>query len=290
MPQDIEFWMIAGCLVLALVVFAIGMVIESSRSLPAGPPPLPPSPGLGGWRVGDRIYRPYDLVVIAGLIFLYASPLAIRAAGMMPEETPEIGPAALIQTMVMQFILMGGVIGVVAWRKSPVEWLGLRWRWWLMVLVIAPVGVVTTWVFAIGVDLSGLNDWLTGTGGAAEKQEVVEAFGEAGDGLTLFLLCLTAVVVAPVTEEVIFRGYLYPVARRFAGRWPGIVFSALIFAMVHHSAIALLPLCFLAILLALSYEWTGSIWAPLSIHFLFNGATVAAQIAMRMEWIALPET
>jgi membrane protease YdiL (CAAX protease family) len=33
--------------------------------------------------------------------------------------------------------------------------------------------------------------------------------------------------------------------------------------------------------LALAYEWTGSLWAAISIHFFFNGATVAMQLALR---------
>lgn len=288
-PQDIDFWMVAGSLVLAVVVFGLGLASKSAAGPSPVPPPLPRGPGWGGWRVNERIFRSYDLVLVMGLLFLYASPLALELAGKMPEGPVKIGAVQLTQTIVMQFLLMGGVIAVVAWRKSPVEWLGLRWRGWLSVFLIAPVAVAVTWAFMVGMQLSGLVEWLVGPGGAAEQQEVVKAFAEAEDPLTFILLCLTAVVVAPVTEEVIFRGYFYPVAKRFTGRWAAVLFSSLVFAMVHHSAVALLPLCFLAVLLALSYELTGSIWAPVGIHVLFNAATVAMQVAMRFEWIVLPE-
>ena len=98
-----------------------------------------------------------------------------------------------------------------------------------------------------------------------------------------------AAVIAPVVEEVIFRGYIYPVAKKYSGRIAGILFSSLFFAMAHPNAISLVPLFVLAVLLALSYEVTGSIWAPISIHVLFNSATVFAQFAQRMNWIQLPE-
>ena len=262
MPQDVEFWMIAGSLALAVVVFGIGMAVEATGDPVPGPPPLPPGPGWGGWRVSDRIYHAYDVVVVIGLVLLYASPLLLQVMGEMPDKANVVGAEALIQTIVMQFLLMGAVIAIVAMRRSPIEWLGLRWRWWLTLLLLAPAAVGMTWIFMMGLQVVGWMEWLTGPGGAADQQEVVKAFGETQDPLTFVLLCLTAVVVAPLTEEVIFRGYVYPVAKRFAGRWAAVLFSSLIFAMVHHSAVALLPLFFLAVLLALSFEWTGSIWAP----------------------------
>jgi membrane protease YdiL (CAAX protease family) len=202
----------------------------------------------------------------------------------MPETPPTVGVSALLSVIAMQLMLTAGVMAAVFWRRPPVEWLGLRWRWWPSVFVLAPAAVGVTWIFMLALQASPLLEWLLGPG-ATEQQDVVEAFGMARDPLNFFLLCVMAVLVAPVTEEVVFRGYFYPVVRRFAGRWPGILCSALVFAMVHHSAVALIPLCFLAIVLALTYEWTGSIWAPIAVHMLFNSATVAMQIAIHFGWI-----
>ena len=86
---------------------------------------------------------------------------------------------------------------------------------------------------------------------------------------------------APLTQEIMFRAYFYPVPKRFIGRTEAIIFSSLVFAVIHNNAMALLPLCVLGILLALAYEFTGSIWAPIGIHTLFNGATVGAQLAIK---------
>ncbi|MGH9718310.1 MAG: lysostaphin resistance A-like protein [Candidatus Acidiferrales bacterium] len=52
--------------------------------------------------------------------------------------------------------------------------------------------------------------------------------------LTL-LFMLTAVLVAPVVEETVFRGYLYPVAARSFGIWGGVVFTGAVFGLLHGS-------------------------------------------------------
>jgi membrane protease YdiL (CAAX protease family) len=120
-------------------------------------------------------------------------------------------------------------------------------------------------------------------------QEAVKLLQEAKDPLVLALMSVAAVFVAPVTEEVIFRGYLYPAAKRFCGPAGAILFSSLVFAAAHGNVVALLPLFALAVVLCLLYEFTGSIWACISVHFLFNAATVSIQLLARSGVIPAPE-
>jgi membrane protease YdiL (CAAX protease family) len=117
--------------------------------------------------------------------------------------------------------------------------------------------------------------------GSSSKQDAVDLMRHSKDSLSVGLMAFSAAIIAPLAEEVIFRGYLYPVAKSFAGKTAGVLFSALLFAACHGNVPLMLPLFLLGILLALAYEWTGSIWASISIHFFFNSATVAIQLAMR---------
>ena len=55
----------------------------------------------------------------------------------------------------------------------------------------------------------------------------------------------------------------------------------MVFAAAHGSLAALLPLFIFGCVLVFIYEKTGSIWAPIAVHFCFNGATVALQLAIR---------
>ena len=61
-------------------------------------------------------------------------------------------------------------------------------------------------------------EWMN-TLGVESSQESVKLLQETQDPLVLGLMAVAAVLVAPVCEEVVFRGYLYPAAKRFAGPW-----------------------------------------------------------------------
>jgi membrane protease YdiL (CAAX protease family) len=67
----------------------------------------------------------------------------------------------------------------------------------------------------------------------------------------LLMIGLATVVIAPVTEEVFFRGYALATVERKWGPGAGILLSALIFAAVHLSIVSLLPIFAIGILLAM---------------------------------------
>lgn len=86
----------------------------------------------------------------------------------------------------------------------------------------------------------------------------------------LFLpMVIKSAVIAPVCEELFFRGYL-PAALRAAGVRGALVFSALFFALVH-GVDAMLPTRFLlGLLLGAMMARTDSILAPILLHALYN--------------------
>jgi membrane protease YdiL (CAAX protease family) len=123
--------------------------------------------------------------------------------------------------------------------------------------------------------------------GVETVQDTVKLLQESDDPLVLALMVFTAVIVAPVCEEVVFRGYLYPVLKKFGGIAVATLCSALIFAAAHGSVTALLPLFLFGALLVFLYEKTGSLWAPIAAHLCFNGATVVVQFAVRYSEIPI---
>ncbi len=89
---------------------------------------------------------------------------------------------------------------------------------------------------------------------------------------------LLAVIVAPFTEELIFRGYLYGVLRQYAGRLAAIIVTSCIFAGIHQHLSAFPGLFLLAVALCLVYEATGSLMVAIIMHALFNLIGVVAAI------------
>ena len=87
-------------------------------------------------------------------------------------------------------------------------------------------------------------------------------------------LCVAAVSVAPVVEEITFRGILLPALAR-GGRWglaTGV--AALLFATAHFNLASLLPLFVLALGLSLAYIASVSLCLPILIHALFNAFSI----------------
>lgn len=87
------------------------------------------------------------------------------------------------------------------------------------------------------------------------------------------LLSIAAVITAPVAEELLFRGIVFGALRGAVGLWPAVVFSSVLFGLTHVDA-AMGPLVWLGAVLALVYERTGSLWAPIAVHSAHNAIMV----------------
>lgn len=87
------------------------------------------------------------------------------------------------------------------------------------------------------------------------------------------LFILLAAVVAPIAEELLFRGWLYTSLRASFGVPAAIVSSALLFALAHWEKTHLYALAVFPVGLALAFirERTGSIKASMSVHGFYNG-------------------
>ena len=252
-----------------------GSPFDPPRGITPMPPPLPPQGGIPLW-----FYRPADLLGV-GFVFLVFALLALGNAGAEREPAAALSPGALVVSIAFQFIMAGIVLVLVATRIHPVEWLGLRWKSWPWVLLIAPCSVLGMWAVFGGLYYSGYVEWMESLG-VQTVQDTVRLLQDSEDPLVLGLMAAAAVLAAPLCEEIVFRGYLYPVLKRFTGMWPAAIASSLVFGCAHGDLTAALPLFIFGGLLVLLYEKTGSLWTPIAAHFCFNGATVVIQLGSRI--------
>jgi membrane protease YdiL (CAAX protease family) len=77
-------------------------------------------------------------------------------------------------------------------------------------------------------------------------------------------------VLAPLAEEIFFRGYVFRAMSARKGYARGLVYSSMLFGLVHFNLAAFLPLTVGAVLLAVSYRRSGSLWTPIVAHALNN--------------------
>jgi membrane protease YdiL (CAAX protease family) len=106
---------------------------------------------------------------------------------------------------------------------------------------------------------------------------------EASPGVRLGIIAV-AVLLAPVVEEIVFRGMFQTAllqSRVFHNRWPILLIGSALFALVHvEVAYQAKPGLFvLAMGLGYVYERTGSLWAPITIHAVFNATNIALVLA-----------
>lgn len=92
-------------------------------------------------------------------------------------------------------------------------------------------------------------------------------------------------VVAPLVEEIFFRGFVFAGLR---GRWgwpQAALASAGLFALAHLLSTLILPIFILGIIFAFLYQVSGSIWPAILMHMLTNSAALCLAYAVSQGWI-----
>lgn len=129
-----------------------------------------------------------------------------------------------------------------------------------------PIGFGLQWVSA---------ELMTRFNGPPAEQEAVKALSLVTNWSERMTLIVVTIVLAPIAEEMLFRGILYPMIKQLGFprlAWWGV--SAL-FAAIHFNLAIFPPLLVLALLLTLLYERTNNLLAPIVTHSLFNAANFA---------------
>jgi hypothetical protein len=116
----------------------------------------------------------------------------------------------------------------------------------------------------------------------------IEAFLVTESPLTLALIPLTAVLLVPLGEELLFRGFLQPALQSWFGAWMGLLVGAAIFGTAHAAAGlgSVLPMFILGVLLGIVYNQSRSLLAPLTLHVAHNGFTMLSVIVYRHLYVA----
>ena len=281
---DIEYWIIGGGFALcALSFFCVVVPRYALGHVGAGkPPPLP----VG--KVKTTGMGILDVIGVGLFFAMYAGGWVVSQH--LAPEAPDVAtvePAMLAGQLVLQGMMVGFVIMILCWRANVIDLFGLRWRhWYLAPLIGGLVGFVML-SFSAVLSMAGYNEWMADLAGVEDpSQDVVKMIKENDDPVTLVLMAVLACVGAPIAEEVVFRGYIYGVAKKFSNIAFAVVFSGLLFATVHMNMAGMLPLFVLGVALALVYEATGSLWTPIAAHFAFNAANIGLMMLskVRPEW------
>ena len=140
-------------------------------------------------------------------------------------------------------------------------------------LIMAMLFVIAILPVAWGLQIISMNA-LTRAGWPPEEQFAVTLLASTKSWWMRVYLGVFAVVLAPVAEEFIFRGMLYPFVKQLG--WPRLAWvgGSFAFALVHDDAATFVPLFVLALALTWLYEKTDNLLAPIAAHSLFNAVNL----------------
>ncbi len=159
------------------------------------------------------------------------------------------------------------IVLLVRWRRhTPLSALGLRLPAWPWLVAGLPLGFAAYFLEDVG----GVIDRIV-LPAANTTNQCVGIRGEFGGSLLLTLLAVA--VIAPVSEEIIFRSFVF---RWLQGRmplWGAVLVSAAIFSAAHAGwaePSLFLPVFLGGVLLAYVYAKSRSVWPGVIIHMSIN--------------------
>jgi membrane protease YdiL (CAAX protease family) len=212
------------------------------------------------------------LALLAGLVVLN---FAVSIAYASLSSSTEIDPHLLVfQMLFFQVPALLIVFAVCRAQPSPaLQTLGLASD-----RVIPLLGLSVLFYFAM-LPVIGFCNFLYQLllqmlGISITMQDVLALFlGPMSLGLRILIL-FAAIIGAPVYEEIVFRGLIFPWAVRRAGFWPATVAVSLFFAILHLHVPSMLPLFLLSVMFCIAYTRTRSLWVPIGMHACFNAVSV----------------
>ncbi len=163
------------------------------------------------------------------------------------------------------------IVASICFRNGLKRGLGLSMRHWLFDTGRGIAGYLAAMPVCIGLLL--LFTWLLPEEWQ-RKHSLLEALREMGP-MYKTIIAISAVVLAPLMEEIFFRGLLQSMLRKYFHPWMTIIIASVIFASVHGQPQNIPALFALSVAMGYNYERCGRLWPAILIHMIFNGVMIA---------------
>jgi membrane protease YdiL (CAAX protease family) len=171
-------------------------------------------------------------------------------------------------------------------NRKPAAYLKLNSRPKFAHLLIASILIIASipainWLVEINEGMrlpeifKGLENWMRDS--ENKTNQLTEAFLNVTSPGGLLINMIIIALLAAVGEELLFRGVVLQLfVDWFKNRHLAVILSAILFSALHIQFFGFLPRMFLGILFGYIFIWSGSLWIPIVLHFIFNGITVVA--------------
>lgn len=175
------------------------------------------------------------------------------------------------------FYVLGVRRGKIRWEQNglwPAIW---RWRWLAGALGLSLLMLPVRALLGLGIQIA-LEGNLDSLQGRTDLLLSGGSFSWSG----LIITMIGAGILAPIAEELYFRGLLHGWFRSRLSFWPSVLLSSLLFGLAHFDSVAVIvSSLLLGIVNALILEKKKSLWFPIAIHICTNSVAVGlAYLAM----------
>jgi len=250
--------------------------------LPAPPPPGDPAPaaasqlepheqsGRDGWPPWLSIagfVAGYGTTIVVGLFVLVIA----GAFGASAKDPP---PGVNIGLTVGQNVALVGAayfFAMLSGRPAAADF-GLR---------PAPLKRSVKLLVAVWIGFFVLSAIWAAALGLEERQTLPDELGANGALINALAVIVLVTVIAPLGEELFFRGFFFGALRNWHGPVLAALLTGALFGGIHAGSSPvgyLVPLAFFGIGLCLLYELTGSLYPPIALHALNNSIALGANL------------
>ena len=156
------------------------------------------------------------------------------------------------------------------WLRKP-AWSEI---WPSMTIMVGMLGV-TNLIFSLLTALSESFPQIK-----AMMADYIRESGAFSPSIGYAWLILGITILAPLSEELLFRGIIQGELRRAMPEWLAVIFQAVLFALFHMQPVQVIYVLLPALALGAIYALTRSLWIPILMHMTFNflGSVVPAMI------------
>ncbi len=147
-------------------------------------------------------------------------------------------------------------------------------------VLITFAALASIYILIIILHASGIINWLVELTGTPETQQAIKALQEASL-IDFVVLAITAIIIAPIVEEIVFRGFFFRVLSSHAGVIVAALISSVLFGAVHLSLAQTITLTVFGLVQCTLYASTRSIIYPMLLHMLFNCVGVVSVFVNR---------
>ncbi|MEI8249642.1 MAG: CPBP family intramembrane glutamic endopeptidase [Synechococcus sp. ELA057] len=268
-------WLVVNLLPFPLMLVGLGLLLRQAwlrwrGRLPVAPP----------WLGPDLDLTDITLLIAGGFVLLgevlmpqlLQGPLVATLAGLKLSPSLQQGVQVLLLYLLVMAVPLLILAGMLRGRGCPPAGGWLQWHW--RPLASGLGRALSTLLMALpAVALSG---WLVerlwpDAGGSNPLLDLVLT---SPDPWALACFALTASLVAPLFEEILFRGALLPVLAQRWGGMVGVLVSAAVFALAHLSLSEGVPLFVLGVGLGWLRWRSGRLAPSVLMHALWNGLTL----------------